>query len=506
MVSLHPERLAGLALFAFTGIASATPQACPQDTKLVGSQTTVDGSAVAISGSRALVGSNVIGNGPGRAYLFDVQTGAQLIEFVGDDENNGDRFGVSVALDGPFALIGAPKIVAGGGAGSVHVFDAVTGVEQHVLVPEETLTGSFGGGVAISGTLAIITGSRMAFVFDVTTGEQLQTISAPNVNAQSSFGTSIALSGTTAIIGAQSDLTAGVPTGSAFLYDVITGAKLFKLTPSDGNPLGFFGNSVAIDGDRVIVGAPGETPSGVMSGAAYLFDVSTGTQLARLLPDVGQPSTRFGESVAIDGGNAVVGAAYQDLVFPDSGQAYAFDVATGAQVGEFAAADTKQGILVGLSAAMDGTKVVLGPRAGATAYVFDMENCVPTPGPVSFCTAKLNSGGIEPAIGWSGVTEAEGTLVLTTNHGLASKPGLVFHGQAPIAVPFFGGTLCAAPPLQRGPVVLSDPTGQMQSSDFLTFADVGKTRVYQWWYRDPQHPDGTGVGLSDALETTVAIP
>ena len=71
-----------------------------------------------------------------------------------------------------------------------------------------------------------------------------------------------------------------------------------------------FGRAVALDGRLGIIGAPSRDESGTDSGAAYLFDVATGQQLMKLLPEDGQAGDAFGVSVAVQGNLAVVGSIY----------------------------------------------------------------------------------------------------------------------------------------------------------------------------------------------------
>ncbi len=85
------------------------------------------------------------------------------------------------------------------------------------------------------------------------------------------------------------------------------GDQLFKLLPDDGAAGDRFGRSVAISGNTVIVGAYLDDDNGSQSGSAYLFDTTTGEQIAKLLPDDGAAGDQFGGSVAISGTTAIVG-------------------------------------------------------------------------------------------------------------------------------------------------------------------------------------------------------
>ena len=100
--------------------------------------------------------------------------------------------------------------------------------------------------------------------------------------------------------------------GSAYLFDVTTGTQLHKLTAFDGTMNESFGEAVAISGNLAMVGS-------VFKGAAYLFDVSTGNLVRKLSPFDGSPGGSFGFGVDISGDLAIVGA-YTDSR-PDRSQA-----------------------------------------------------------------------------------------------------------------------------------------------------------------------------------------
>ncbi len=112
-------------------------------------------------------------------------------------------------------------------------------------------------------------------------------------------------------------------TGSAYAD---LGDQLFKLLPDDGAALDEFGRSVAISGATAIVGASGHD-NGTSNGSAYLFDTTTGAQIAKFLPNDGAIGDHFGISVAISGATAIVGAWFDDDNGLDSGSAYLFDAA-----------------------------------------------------------------------------------------------------------------------------------------------------------------------------------
>jgi hypothetical protein len=147
------------------------------------------------------------------------------------------------------------------------------------------------------------------------------------------------------------------------------------------------------------------------------------------------------------------------------------------------------------------------------AFVLSTRSAVPE----VHCTAKLNSLGCLPSISATGFASVAGAsaLDLSVAQVLNQKSGIFFFGQARAAIPFQGGTLCVAPPVQRSPAVHSGgPPPPANCAGVLRFrVDAAWIQARGWspgirvqaqaWYRDPQHPDGTSSGLSDALEFTV---
>ena len=104
-------------------------------------------------------------------------------------------------------------------------------------------------------------------------------------------------------------------------------------------------------------------------------------------------------------------------------------------------------------------------------------------------------------------------LVVTAQGVVNQKNGLWFYGtNGRAASPFLGGTLCVLPPLVRTPFQSSggnpppDDCSGAYALDFSALAPAdpnlapGDAVHAQYWFRDPAHPDGTGAGLSDAVE------
>src|SRR5262245_13065477 len=134
------------------------------------------------------------------------------------------------------------------------------------------------------------------------------------------FGWSVALTADNALIGAYGESDAR---GAAYVFTRSGNAwtETQKLVASDGVALDRFGWSVALDGDRALVGAAYARDS--QRGAAYVFVKSGGrwVEEQKLVASDGATNDQFGWSVALAGDRAVIGAYGRDA---GRGAAYVF--------------------------------------------------------------------------------------------------------------------------------------------------------------------------------------
>ena len=402
--SLRTNRflLAALVTGFAAGAAPAWGQVINEEIKLLAS----DGEAfdnfglsIAIDNGVVAVGAHLdqdIGSQSGSAYLFSVSTGVQIAKLLPSDGADGDRFGVSIAIDNGVVAVGALGDDDNGtDSGSAYLFNASTGAQIAKLLPSDGTAGdNFGFSIATdNGVVAVGANhddenggySGSAYLFDASTGDQLHKLLPSDGNSSAYFGCSIAIDNGVVAVGARGDreLDGGHPyipgSGAAYLFDASTGAQIAKLLPSDGAMGDNFGYSIAIDNGVVAVGARLDDDTGGDSGSAYLFNASTGAQIAKLLPSDGATSNNFGVSIAIDNGVVAVGAFYDDDNGFDSGSAYLFNASTGAQIAKLLTSDAVYLELFGLSVAIDNGVVAVGARddddngtGSGSAYVFDV--------------------------------------------------------------------------------------------------------------------------------------
>ncbi len=188
-------------------------------------------------------------------------------------------------------------------------------------------------------------------------------IISPNAQADGYFGNSVALSGTTIVVGAPYETAAGdLDAGHAYTFNAKTGALISTLTSPNAQTGGNFGTSVAVSGRTVVVGAPYETAAGDLdAGHAYTFNAKTGALISTLTSPSAQGGGNFGTSVAVSGRTVVVGAV-GETVSGDfaAGQAYTFNAKTGTLISTLSSPNAQTDGYFGTSVAVSGRTVVVG--------------------------------------------------------------------------------------------------------------------------------------------------
>lgn len=328
------------------------------------------GFSVAVSGDTVVVGADHEGADlSGAAYVFVRHDGvwAQQAYLKASNAGPGFSFGWSVAVFGDTVIVGSPHDSASAvSAGAAYVFvrSGTNWTEQAYLKassPGEW--DGFGWSVSVSGDTVVVgapsedsnasgvngdqsnnsayeAGSAYVFVRRGTAWTQQAYLKASNPESTDFFGTAVSVSDDTVVVGAPfedsgaigvngnpTDNSAG-QSGAAYVFMRRDGVWMQQASLKASNTgLGDqFGTSVAVSGDTAIVGAPWESSnarsvngsqadnSASQSGAAYVF-VRSGTtwaQQAYLKASNAEAFDRFGTSVAVSDGKAVVGAFGED--------------------------------------------------------------------------------------------------------------------------------------------------------------------------------------------------
>jgi phosphopantetheinyl transferase len=348
------------------------------------------GYSVSISGNYVLVGapSDPEGGNPlehaGSAYIFERDGSGnwnEVQKIVASDRDVDDYFGFSVSISGNYAIVGAyweEEDAEGGNtlvyAGSAYIFERDGSGNwnevQKIVASDRALCDFFGYSVSISGNYAIVgvesededaagvntlvyAGSAYIFERDGSGNwNEVQKIVASDRAEGDRFGISVSISGNYAIVGAyyEDEDAAGVNTlvyaGSAYIFERDGSGnwnEVQKIVAHDRAVYDWFGTSVSISGNYVIVGAYGEDKDAEggntlnYAGSAYIFErdgSGTWNEVQKIVaPDRGI-GDHFGYSVSISGNYVLVGAYGEDKdaeggnTLTDAGSAYFFESGT----------------------------------------------------------------------------------------------------------------------------------------------------------------------------------
>ncbi len=416
-----------VALLAFAATAHPAAAQCEQLTagiKLLASDASANarlGYAVAISGNTIVAGDEV-SVGFGQAYVYVLYGGFWTQQARLSDPSSASgttaSFGRAVALFGNTSIIGEPN---SGLAFFTNRSGATWSTPAALVRADHSSFDQFGASVAMGslGThnTAIVgapsysvtaSNAGAAYVFTISTqvaGGWIQTglLTASDGAATDAFGTSVAISGNTAVVGAPSDdNTGGIDAGAVYVFTSNSfgsgWTQQAKIAPTDPHAGDLFGESVAISGDTIVVGAPNAQSN---NGKAYVFTRmgTVWTQHAALA--AGGTANHLGQSVAISGDRIVVGAPGSTPGPPSPGYAELYVRPPGSGIaGTWVYADyfvSPDGLIngfVGSAVAISDTRLAIGSYGadqGATdagaVFVVDIFN----PCPADFnCSGSLS--------------------------------------------------------------------------------------------------------------------
>lgn len=354
------------------------------------------GDSVSLSGDVALIGAQYTGamtQGTGAAYIYRFTGPLDHSEEQKITASNGmanDAFGTGVAIAGDVAVVGAPDEIDNLlGQAYVYRYNGDTNLwdeEQILSASDEANDDSFGASVGVFGDTAIIgarnddddgssSGSAYIYRYNGSTDnwDEEQKLTASDAAALDNFGMSVSIWGGTALVGSPFINVSGMgDSGAAYIYryngTIDSWSEEQKLVASDFAAGDFFGQSVAIHGDVAVIGAPDRSGTAVLAGAVYVFRFHEGinqwVEEAKLVASDGMDSDAFGISVAISGGVILVGAYQADEAASDAGAAYIFryDHSTNLWIEEkkLLAPPASANDLFGISTAISGDVALVG--------------------------------------------------------------------------------------------------------------------------------------------------
>jgi FG-GAP repeat len=264
-------------------------------------------------------------------------------------------------------------------------------------------------------------------------------LSSASPQTNGGFGTSAAVANGKAAVGAPSETDAGfADAGNVYVYNSATGHHVATIASQHPKLNGFFGNSVAMSGTTLVVGAPNETAGAVLNaGNAYVYTISGSTvtydcTLVDPTPVAGTSTSiggAFGWSVAISGSDVLVGAPGETSggLF-QGGNAYIFSTGCGYIASLTTSNPAVMGVF-GYSVALSGTTAYIGaPNEGNGGHVYLVLKA--TSAPASRTTYVLASPNAQSGYGGYGVSLAVGGTVLAVGARSENVSGEFAAGNA----------------------------------------------------------------------------
>lgn len=171
-----------------------------------------------------------------------------------------------------------------------------------------------------------------AYVYDMSTGNQVYEFTNPNPAGTTSFdfygARGLSMDDRYAVVGSPSEDVGGSNTGSVYVYDMTDGSFLYRLDGTGGS----FGHSTAIVDDQLIVGAWSALDGGGFSqGEAYVYNIADGTPVRTIstIDTDATPNDEFARNIQANSSYIVISASKADDDGTNSGRVYVYDTTTG---------------------------------------------------------------------------------------------------------------------------------------------------------------------------------
>ena len=374
------------------------------------------GHHIAVLGDNLVISANTdsaTGLNSGSVYVVNPETGEVLLPISnpGPQPIELDNFGFAVAVVGNNVLVSAPgDDTPTIDAGAAYLFDGSSGslLQTFRLDVEEAQTGdwlgteavAFGGDVLL-GSNATADHSGKAVLFASSDGSVIHTFQSPTPFNGDQFGESLAVSGNSILIGAPEDPSVFQLGGAVYLYGGDTGQRIqsfFNPSPAQSDEFGSHG-AVAFLGESVIIGAEKDDTSGEDAGIAYVFDIATGDLVRTFHNPSPLPGDQFGHSVGVIGNTVIIGANGENSA---AGAIHFFDAESGSHLSTIVNPTPDDYDRFGKIVVPWGNQVLVGTpnddlghlNAGAV-YVYDVPMATVTDSQGNYSFTALDTGTYE---------------------------------------------------------------------------------------------------------------
>jgi hypothetical protein len=310
------------------------------------------GASVSLYGDRALIGAwqdDDNGEDSGSAYIFELANGSwqESKKLLASDGAAFDEFGFSVSIINDLILIGAKgdnDPILGLNTGSAYIYELVSNewLETKLVSNDLDRADVFGNSVSLSGNRALIgayqdddngASSGSAYIFEKSNNQWIQTskLIASDSTSGDYFGKQVSLYEDNALIGAyrKDTIENGNSSGSAYLFELVEGEWLEtnKFLASDGNVESFFGISLSLGKNKLLIGA-NEYSNGHFSGAVYLYEKNNSGvwKETKYISDSKATNNYFGASISLLGKKFLIGTFLDDDRGNESGSASLYNL------------------------------------------------------------------------------------------------------------------------------------------------------------------------------------
>ncbi len=388
---------------------------------------------VSSDGDTAVVSAFADYDGLGAAYVYErTASGWQQVSKLAASDGSGptngesgDSLGMGASISGNTIVLGAPLNDHAGGisSGGVYIYIKpasgwpVTMTETAKLTaPDGGAEKYFGDSVSLKGSTLVVgaAGKKAAqssgevFIYDGSGANwsHKATLSGQGLSGRDRFGTIVDTDGNTVVVGA---FGTSISQGSVYVYNKPASGWAnvnhdALLVAGDGVANDYFGGSVAVDGNTILVGASGNDDAGSKSGSAYLFtrSGSSWTEQSKLTASDAQAVDNFGYAVDIANDTAIVGASNFESTGAEAIYLFSRSGNNWTEQGRLNHPDNQAGSKFGLSVSIDDSEsfIMAGAmranagservqRTAGAAYLFELEDQNKVPGAVSDSATTL---------------------------------------------------------------------------------------------------------------------
>ncbi len=310
----------------------------------------------------------------GSVYVFDVNNGNLLHTIDNPDPGYYDLFGRDNDIDGDIAIFGAYRDSSvATRSGMAYIYDLQTGNLLHTLSnPTPAKNDYFGYDTEISGNYAAVSAykdgtgaifSGSVYMFDVNTGNLLYTLNNPNPSPYDYFGYSMDMNNNYLAVAAPYYNDSATDSGIVYIYDVSTGNLLNTIYNPHIEDNDYFGKTLAISDDYVAISSYNDMDGTLTDeGQVEIFNILSGDLVATISSPNNVNSGEFGLYMNISDNTIIIGDPFNDNIARDAGAVYIYKM-------DFSGSDTINGaggddILYGL----DGDDIIYGGAGNDTIY------------------------------------------------------------------------------------------------------------------------------------------